>query len=53
MIIAGIIVTVTVGFNKDLNYNIIATNNKEKDNNKIAEKLLKNDNIVSINFRED
>lgn len=40
-------------FNKDLTYNVIATNNKEKDNNKIAAKLLKNDNIVSINFRED
>lgn len=40
-------------FNKDLSYNVIASTNKEKSNDKIAKTLLKEDNIVSISFREE
>ena len=40
-------------FNKDLKYNIIAASNTKKKNDEIAKELLKDNNIVSINFREE
>ena len=40
-------------FNKDLKYNIIASSNTKKSNDEIAKELLKDNNIVSINFREE